>query len=116
MKTPDKNILKVLDSLAAKDQIKIFSSRNAQMLKYISNEKTQIFAIKRSPLFIRYINNPSEKIQLMCVRQIGGHAIGYISDPSEKVQLAAIKNWPESFHLIKKPTKKVRELHKKLSS
>lgn len=39
---------------------------------------------------IKYIENPSEKIQLAAVRG-DGIAIQHIKNPSEKVQLAAVK-------------------------
>lgn len=51
---------------------------------------------------IKYINNPSEELQLIAVNTTG-RSIAHIPTPSDAVQIAAIITDPFAIHLIHKP-------------
>jgi hypothetical protein len=79
-------------------------------IKYINNpsEEMQLEAVKRDGYSIGYINNPSEEVQLEAVRQ-QGNSICFITNPSIEIQKEAIKNSPEYaiFH-ITDPTEEIK--------
>jgi hypothetical protein len=58
--------------------------------------------------YIKYINKPSEKVQLEAVKQ-NGYAIQYIDNPTEKVQLEAVKRDVNAIQFIKNPSEKVKK-------
>jgi hypothetical protein len=74
-------------------------------------------AVKENPFSIRYIQNPSERVQLMTVKE-NPFSIYYIENPSERVQLTAVESknhswlsepgWVKKY--IKNPTEKVIQL------
>lgn len=66
--------------------------------------------IKSCPPVIKYIDESSEQIKLITVRQ-NGLAIQYIRNPSEQIQLEAVKQNPESFKYIRNPTKLVVDFY-----
>lgn len=74
--------------------------------KYVALEEEQIENIKKCPISIKYINNPSENIQLLAVKQ-DGYVIEHIDNPSEKIQLEAVKKNVYSIACIHNPTDKV---------
>ena len=84
-------------------------SINPLWIKYIENpaEDVQMKAVKYFGFLIEYIKNPSEEVQIEAVKQ-NGTAISYIKNPSEKVQLEAVKKDPISIMYIKNPTEKVQ--------
>ncbi len=85
-------------------------------VKYFNNpiEKVLLEAVKESPFIIEDIYNPSEKVQLEAIKQ-NPYAIQYIHNPSEKVQLEAIKQDVYTIKKIKNPTEKViKEVLKQL--
>lgn len=67
-------------------------------------ESDQISALCVDPYSIRFINNPSEEVQITAIVYSGGLAIKHIENPSERVQLAAVKRDPHNFKHIKNPT------------
>jgi len=69
-------------------------------------EEEQINDVSVDPYVIRYIQNPSEAVQLIAVKQ-NGSLIYFINDPSEEVQLAAVGQHGYVIHLIKNPSKDV---------
>ena len=60
---------------------------------------------------IQFIDNPSEKVQLVAVRS-NSHSIRHIQNPSETVQLAAVEKNPYLIQFIKNPTESVKQLAK----
>lgn len=66
-------------------------------IKFIDNpsEEIQLAAVKRHPESIQDIQNPTEKVQLFVVQK-NGMLISGIDNPSKEVQLAAIKQNPEA--------------------
>ena len=99
----------------------------------MDNELTLLKKVKKNPNYIKFINNPSEELQIQAVKEIG-YTIKYISDPSleiqrkaiiqnpyaieyfeepcEEIQLLAINIAPKCYKCIKNPTEKVKELFK----
>ena len=67
---------------------KLFSRKQSKEIIGIEN---QITAVTKNGNNIRFIDNPSEQIQLLAVKH-RGTAIQYIHKPSKTVQLEAIKN------------------------
>jgi hypothetical protein len=82
------------------------------VIRFIQNpsEKVQLAAVKKYGFVIRFIQNPPEKVQLAAVQQ-DGHSISDIIDkginPSEKVQLAAVKNNVMAIKYIQNPSERV---------
>lgn len=79
--------------------------RHGTMIKYITNptKRVQLAAVKENCNAIEYIENPVEEVQLLAVKE-NGHLIAHISNPSETVQLAAINQASNSIESIKNPT------------
>jgi len=77
-------------------------------IKYIENpsEDVQLASVQKSPTTIAYIKNPSEQVQLAAVQKYG-RTIQIITlkgiEPSEKVQLAAVKQDDSSIEFISNP-------------
>ena len=65
--------------------------------------------VKENPDFIQYIDNPSEKIQMLAVR-IDGLAIQFIKNPTTETKLEAIKNDGYAIQFIKDPTEEMQIL------
>ena len=74
--------------------------REKSGVKRIYEDK--LSGVKQDGLAIRYIQNPSEKLQLAAVKE-NGSAIEYIKNPSEEVQLAAVKQNRRAIQYIPKP-------------
>ena len=70
-------------------------------------EQEQIEWVKRFPLKLNRIENPSEAVQLAAV-QSDGWAISYIENPSEASQLAAVQQDGTAIEWIKNPTDEVQ--------
>ena len=75
------------------------------------SEKVQLAAVTQDGEAIRYIDNPSEELQLLAVTQYGG-VIGYIIEkgitPSEQVQLAAVMQDGEAIKYIENPSEQLQ--------
>ena len=84
-------------------------------IKYIENpsEQVQLVAVQEDGHSIQYIQNPSEQAQLAAVNQ-NGNSIQFIQNPSEQVQLAAVQEDGYSIKYIENPTDKVKQLFTKL--
>lgn len=65
--------------------------------------------VQKDGTYIRYINNPSEDLQLEAVKQ-NGYALEYINNPSERVQIEAIKQYPFNIEYIHNPSEKLQLL------
>jgi hypothetical protein len=68
-------------------------------------------AAKRNGESIKFMKNPSEKVQLAAVNQ-NEDAIMYIENPSEAVQLAVVSLDSNLIRYIKNPTEEVKALAK----
>lgn len=83
------------NTITEEEQIKFVQSDNELAnIKYINNpsEKVQLAAIKDPySIYMYYIKNPSEEVKLAVVKQ-DGYTIRYIINPSETVQIKAVKN------------------------
>jgi hypothetical protein len=73
-----------------------------------STESGQIEAVSFFGYNIRFIKNPSQRVNLLAVQQ-NGRAIHYINEPNELIQMSAIKNNPYAIYDIANPTKSVEE-------
>jgi DNA-dependent RNA polymerase auxiliary subunit epsilon len=63
-------------------------------------------AVKKYGSAIRYLQNPSEQLQLAAVKQ-NGFVIKYIQNPSEKVQIAAVQQDGLAIRFIQNPSERV---------
>jgi hypothetical protein len=88
---------------------KFMVSYDGTAIRFIENpsEEIQLAAIKENGLAIRYIQNPSEEVQLVAVKKYGT-TIQYIQNPSEEVQLAAVKQDGYAIQFIENPSEKVQ--------
>lgn len=81
------------------------------MYKILNNlsEEKQIECILNDPLNIRYIFNPSEKVQLLAVNiDSYGESLKYIKDPCLEVQLKAVGKSGRNIRYIKDPCLEVQ--------
>ena len=74
-----------------------------QLMPFLEKHKI----LEESPIAIRYIDNPSEEMQLEAVKK-DGNAIKGIKKPSEKVQLEAVKEDWGTIEYIKNPSEAVQ--------
>ena len=82
---------------------------NAELIKYIDNpsEAVQLEAVKQKAFTTEYIDDSTETAQLEAVKTCGG-LIKYIKNPSESVQLEAVKQDSFTIKHIKTPTETVQ--------
>lgn len=77
-----------------------------------ATEAEQIAAVSKIQSNIRYIDNPSETVQLAAVRgRIGTdnmYAIQFIPNPSEAVKLASLQYAGHSLRYIRKPSEEMK--------
>jgi hypothetical protein len=66
------------------------------------SEKEQIEIVKKTPFSVRYIKNPSARVQLTAVENYT--TIPYINNPIEEIQLMVIKKNPTNIRNIKNPS------------
>jgi hypothetical protein len=71
------------------------------------DEERCMLAVRQDGWAIRFINDPSEAVQLEAVRQ-NGYAIKYIKDPSETVKLEAVSRDGWAIRFIKDPSERVQ--------
>lgn len=69
----------------------------------------QEYSLKMDGMTIFYLEEPSEKLQLIAVRQ-NGLAIQFIKNPSDKVQKEAYRQNPDSLKYIQSPSKGLKRL------
>ena len=76
----------------------------------------KVAAIESDPTSIKYIEDPSEELQLAAIanwrKAQGSVIIAHIQNPTEKAQLAAIEQNPYILKYINNPTDKVKALAK----
>lgn len=79
------------------------------LIKYVKNpsKKLQLVAVKSDIWSIEYIKNPCVEAQLIAVNGYG-LLIEYISSPNKEVQLAAVSQNGHSIKNIKNPSKEVQ--------
>jgi len=77
------------------------------LLRYIDNEEVREALIEHDPHNIKYINDPSEALQIAAVEQ-NGCAIRYIKNPSGSLQLLAVKHNGYAIEYIKNPSEAVQ--------
>ena len=75
---------------------------------YMAPEEKQLKVVKNTGYAIKYINNPTKKMQYYAIKK-EPFAIEYVDNPSEEMQLLAVKKSPIVIQYIKNPTEKVIE-------
>lgn len=73
------------------------------------SERIQLVAVRENGTVIRYIKNPTPKVILEAVLN-NTLAIQFIKNPPEHVQLIAITDMPGAVSMIHNPTNKVMEI------
>lgn len=105
------NTIKLLESNAyIYDSVKLRIVQCIPLyIRYMSDpsEDIQLEAIKSDYRSFRYIKNPSEKAKIAAVKKNYKY-IRYIKDPSKDVQLAAIKKDYMAISYIRKPRKEAK--------
>lgn len=78
-------------------------------IRYIDNpsEAVQLAAVNQFGMTIQHIQNPSEAVQLAAVTQNAG-AINYIVNPGESVQIAAVQQDGSAIQFIQNPSETVQ--------
>ena len=78
-------------------------------IRYVQNpsDALQMIAVKQNGKAIRFIKNPSEEAQIAAVKQ-DGWAIQYINNPSEAMQMTAVKQDGRTIEYIKNPSEAVK--------
>jgi hypothetical protein len=82
---------------------------DSNSIQFIDNpsEKLQLVAVSQNGYSIQFIENPSETVKLAAVQQ-SGYAIKFIENPSEAIQLAAVRQNGYAIKLIKNPSEAVQ--------
>jgi hypothetical protein len=75
-------------------------------------ESEKMLDVKKNADLIKYIDNPSEAVQLEAI-QNDAHSIQFIENPSEVVQLKSVQLDQSAIKYIKNPAKSVLEFIKK---
>jgi hypothetical protein len=88
---------------------------NSSHIQFIQNpsEKLQLLAIFHDAISIKFINNPSYSAKLAAVKK-DGTTIKYINDYNDEIARCAIIQSPFIFKVIKKPNYKLQRLAVKL--
>lgn len=76
--------------------------QDAFNIRFIKNptEKVQLEAVNENVKVARFIDNPTEKVQLVVINE-HSFAIQCIKNPSEKIQLKALENyWTKYFYEV----------------
>ena len=112
-KTQLKNIFIKIGEINPQYSLEKQVYNKGELIRFIPNpsEKVQLAAVERTPLSIRYIKNPSEKVQLAAVKE-WSYSILYIKNPSEKVQLVAVKKDSRLIQYIENPSERVKDLYR----
>ena len=82
---------------------------NPHLIKFIDNpsEELQLMAVGKDTHLIQYIDNQSEEVQLRAVEK-DPRSIEYIKNPSEEVQLRAVEKDIYSIEYIKNPSEEIQ--------
>lgn len=87
-----------------------------RLVKFVENpsKKLQLKLVRIFGSFIEYLKNPSKEIQLAAVHNYP-YAIKHIKNPCEQIQLEAIRRNQYCMDYIQKPTKKAKALYNSLT-
>ena len=101
------NTLKNLKGIDLKHHLMIYY--DPSNIRYIKNpsEKVQKTSIDHNYRSIQYIKEPTEKMQMRAMK-FSNLSIIFINNPTEQVQMKAINSKPDLIKYIKKPTRKVQ--------
>lgn len=82
-------------------------SIEGNLIRYVENptEKLQLISVMHNGLNIRYISDPSEKVKLIAIKE-NADSIKFIKNPSEKLQILAVKLRPSALRYINNPSYK----------
>lgn len=96
-----------LSSYSDEQKIDYLKKYGTEHIKYMENpsDKVQMYAVSNNVNVIKDIEDPCEEAQLRAISNGGGSYIQYIENPTPKAQLAAVEIYPSSIKLIKNPTK-----------
>lgn len=67
-------------------------------------QEDKLFAVKKNPELIKYIEKPNQEVQLEAVSQ-DAKLIRYIERPNKEVQIKALEQDASVIEFIKKPSK-----------
>lgn len=86
---------------------------NAFNIAWIDNpsERLQLLAVHKEPNAIEAIINPTLKVQLYAVNNGNYDTIKHIRKPCERIQLAALRKNLNAYEYIDKPTKRVQKYY-----
>lgn len=98
---------KTLSDYSDDKKIEYLKNYGTENIKYMENPspKVQMYAVSNNVNVIKDIEDPCEEAQLHAISHGGGSYIQYIENPTPKVQLAAVEIYPSSIKIIKNPTK-----------
>ena len=102
-------LVKSVSGLFSSDNWMSTVERFGRAIRYIDNpsEAMQMTAVESNGNAIEYIETPSEAIQLAAVKT-DGYAIRHIENPSEAIQLAAVKNDGLAIGYIENPSEAIQ--------
>jgi hypothetical protein len=84
--------------------------KNGTNIKYIQNptDKVQIYVLEKNQLYIQYIKNPTPKVQMYIVK-VHPSYINSLKNPTDEVQDYILDNHPRLIKDIKNPNEKVKQ-------
>ena len=94
------------------EELEIFIVKNnGNNIRYINNpsKKVQMEAIKNTPLSIKYIRNVDKEIGIMCVKSLW-NSLELINNPSEEIIEEAIKTKGWAIQFVKEPSEELQVL------
>jgi hypothetical protein len=105
----DPDLVKPIIGLFSEDKWMVAIEHDGRAIRYVNtpSEAVQLAAVKSNGNAIEYIKNPSEAVQLAAVKS-NGRAIRHVNTPSEAVQLAAVKSNGYAIGYIKNPSEAVQ--------
>jgi hypothetical protein len=83
--------------------------QNINVFRFIEDpsETVQLEAVRRDGHSIRFVKDPSEEVQIEAVRRYGT-AIRFIKDPSDEMKLEAVRQDGDAIQFIKDPSEEVK--------
>lgn len=103
--------LQLYIELSKEEQLEIIDNCESEPIEYmnITSEDVKLAVVKKDGLNIKYIKNPSLKIQKAAINE-NIHSFSDIINPSKEFIQYALDNWPGVIQYIKKPTKEQQML------
>ena len=103
------DLVKSISGLFSEDKWMSTVQRFGRAIRYIDNpsEAMQMDAVEGNGNAIEYIKNPSEAMQLAAVSE-NGYAIRFIKNPSEAIQLAAVSENGYAVDYIENPSEAIQ--------